>query len=109
LPYFYEQLDDTYKRSRYWMERYFAIEPLKKQPSEYIREHCLWGFIYDPIGLRLRYDVGIDRIMWGSDFPHSAGDWPNSRRVIEEMFSGVPEDEKTKILVSNVADYFHLD
>jgi predicted TIM-barrel fold metal-dependent hydrolase len=59
--------------------------------------------------LRLRYDVGIDRIMWGSDFPHSAGDWPNSRRVIEEMFSGVPEDEKTKILVSNVVDYFHLD
>ena len=58
----YEQLDDTYKRSRHWMERYFAIEPLKKQPSEYIREHCLWGFIYDPIGLRLRYDIGIDSI-----------------------------------------------
>ena len=90
------------------MERYFAIEPLKQEASRYIREHCLWGFIYDPIGLRLRYDIGIDKIMWGNDFPHSAGDWPNSKRVIEDMFSGVPEDEKEKILMRNVVDFFQL-
>ena len=109
LPYFYEQLDDVYKRSRYWMERDFDIKPLKQEPSAYVREHCYWGFIYDRIGLRLRYDVGIDKIMWGNDFPHSAGDWPNSKRVIEDIFSGVPEDEKQKILVDNAVDYFHLN
>jgi predicted TIM-barrel fold metal-dependent hydrolase len=109
LPYFYEQLDDVYKRSRYWMERDFGVTPLKREPSAYIREHCLWGFIYDPIGVRLRYDVGVDHIMWGNDFPHSAGDWPNSKRVIEDMFSGVPEDEKQKILVDNAVGYFHLN
>ncbi|HEX9663072.1 MAG TPA: amidohydrolase family protein [Candidatus Binatia bacterium] len=109
LPYFYEQLDDVYKRSRYWMERDFDIKPLKQEPSAYVREHCYWGFIYDRIGLRLRYDVGIDKIMWGNDFPHSAGDWPNSKRVIEDIFSGVPEDEKQKILVDNAVGYFHLN
>jgi predicted TIM-barrel fold metal-dependent hydrolase len=109
LPYFYEQLDDVYKRSRYWMERDFGIKPLKHDPSVYIREQCYWGFIYDRIGLRLRYDVGIDKIMWGNDFPHSAGDWPNSKRVIEDIFSGVPEDEKRKILVDNAVGYFHLN
>ncbi|MDH3446330.1 MAG: amidohydrolase, partial [Deltaproteobacteria bacterium] len=109
LPYFYEQLDDVYKRSRYWMERDFGLKPLKKAPSAYIREHCLWGFIYDPIGMRLRYDVGVDNIMWGNDFPHSAGDWPNSKRVIEDLFSGVPEDERQKILVENAVNYFHLN
>jgi len=108
LPYFYEQLDDVYKRSRFWMERDFGLKPLKKQPSEYIREHCYWGFIYDRIGLRLRYDVGVDRIMWGNDFPHSAGDWPNSKRVIKDMFSGVPEEERQKILVNNAVEFFHL-
>jgi hypothetical protein len=91
------------------MERYFGFKPLKRQPSEYIREHCHWGFIYDPMGLRLRYDIGVDRIMWGNDFPHSAGDWPNSRRVIEEIFSGVPEDEKQKILIDNCVGFFHLN
>ena len=108
LPYYYEQLDDVYKRSKHWMERYFGLKRLAKEPSQYLREHCHWGFIYDPIGLRLRYDVGVDKIMWGNDFPHSAGDWPNSRRIIGDLFSAVPEDEKNKILASNVADYFHL-
>ncbi|HZD41451.1 MAG TPA: amidohydrolase family protein [Terriglobales bacterium] len=109
LPYFYEQLDDVYKRSRYWMERDFGMAPLAREPSAYIREHCLWGFIYDPIGVRLRYEVGVDNIMWGNDFPHSAGDWPNSKRVIENMLSGVPENERQKILVDNAVKYFHLN
>jgi len=109
LPYFYEQLDDVYKRSRFWIARDFGIEPLKRKPSEYIREHCWWGFIYDPIGLRLRHDINIDRIMWGNDFPHSAGDWPHSRQVIKEMFKGIPEDEQYKMLVSNAVDFFHME
>jgi hypothetical protein len=92
IPNFCEQLDDVYKRSKHWMDRYFGFKPLKRQPSEYIRDHCYWGFIYDRIGLRLRYDIGVDRIMWGNDFPHS----------------GVPDDEKQKILVENAVNYFHL-
>lgn len=108
LPYYYEQLDDVYKRSKHWMERYFGLKPLAKDPSQYMREHCYWGFIYDPIGMRLRYEIGVDKIMWGNDFPHSAGDWPNSRRIIGDLFSAVPDDEQSKILSGNVAGYFHL-
>ena len=108
LPYYYEQLDDVYRRSRHWMERYFGLKPLEREPSRYLREHCFWGFIYDRIGLRLRYEIGIDKIMWGNDFPHSAGDWPNSRRVIEDTFHAVPEDERAKILAGNAAEFFRL-
>jgi predicted TIM-barrel fold metal-dependent hydrolase len=108
LPYFYEQLDDTYRRSRHWMARYFGMEPLARNPSEYIREHCLWGFVYDPIGVRLRHDVGVENIMWGNDFPHAAGDWPDSRKVLEEMFAGVPEEERTKMALGNAMKFFHL-
>jgi predicted TIM-barrel fold metal-dependent hydrolase len=108
LPYYYEQLDDVYGRSRHWMERYFGLKPLEREPSRYLREHCYWGFIYDRIGLRLRYEIGIDRMMWGNDFPHSAGDWPNSRGVIEDTFHAVPEDERAKILAGNAAEFFHL-
>lgn len=108
LPYYYEQLDDVYKRSRHWMERYFGLKPLKAEPSVYFRNHFYWGFIYDRIGLRLRYEIGVDKIMWGNDFPHSAGDWPNSRRVTEDSFGGVPEDEKNQILAGNAVNFFHL-
>lgn len=109
LPYYYEQLDDVYKRSRYWMERYFGLKSLNEEPSQYFREHFYWGFIYDRVGVRLRYEIGVDRIMWGNDFPHSAGDWPNSRRVIDDICTGLPEDEKKRILGGNAAEFFHLN
>jgi len=108
LPYYYEQLDDVYKRSKHWMDRYFDLKPLKYEPSAYLREHCYWGFIYDRVGLRLRDEIGVDKIMWGNDFPHSAGDWPNSRRVIDDLFADVCAEEKRKMLVDNAVDFFHL-
>jgi len=81
---------------------------LKAEPSVYFRNHFYWGFIYDRIGLRLRYEIGVDKILWGNDFPHSAGDWPNSRRIIEGSFGGVPEDERNQILAGNAVNFFHL-
>lgn len=109
LPYYYDQLDDVYKRSKHWMQRYFDLQPLKQEPSAYFREHFYWGFIYDRIGMRMRYDIGVDKVMWGNDFPHSAGDWPNSQRVIGDLFSTVPADEKQKMLVDNAVNFFHLN
>lgn len=109
LPYYYDQLDDVYNRSKHWMQRYFDLKPLSKAPSAYFREHFYWGFIYDRVGVRLRYEIGVDKVLWGNDFPHSAGDWPNSKRVIDDIFSGVPEDEKQRMLVDNAVNFFHLN
>ena len=109
LPYYYDQLDDVYNRSKHWMQRYFDLQPLTKAPSAYFREHFYWGFIYDRVGVRLRYEIGVDKVMWGNDFPHSAGDCPNSKRVIDDIFSGVPADEKQKMLVDNAVNFFHLN
>lgn len=109
LPSAYEQLDDTYNRSRHWMERYFGLPQLIHAPSFYLKEHCLWGFVRDLFGVRLRHEIGIERQMWGSDFPHAAGDWPHSHLAIDEMFENVAEDEKYLMLAGNTRRYFHLD
>ena len=109
LPYFLEQADDNWRRDRHWMERDYGIKPLVRQPSEYIRDHCWWGFVYDPYGVKARHDVGISKMMWANDFPHSASDWPNSRELLDKMFAGVPEEERYQITVGNAIDYFHLD
>jgi len=42
------------------MERYFGLKPLKEEPSRYFRRHFYWRFIYDRIGMRLRYEIGVD-------------------------------------------------
>jgi predicted TIM-barrel fold metal-dependent hydrolase len=109
LGYCYEELDDTYRRIRHWAERDFGLEPRGRPPSEDLRAHCRWGFLRDPFGVRHRDEVGVDNMMWGSDFPHYVGDWPNSRPLLDEMFEGVPADERYRITAGNAINFFHLD
>ena len=46
--------------------------------SDVFREHILTCFIADPIGLKLRDDIGIDNICWEQDYPHSDSSWPHA-------------------------------
>lgn len=109
LPYFVSQLEDNYARTRYWAQRYFGLDPPGRAAlTDYIREHCYWGFLRDPFGVEMRHRIGVDRVMWGSDFPHSAGDWPHSRRVIDEILAGVPDEERHRMLAQNAIEFFQL-
>jgi predicted TIM-barrel fold metal-dependent hydrolase len=86
-----------------------GFKPLKRPPSEYIKEHIYWGFLDDPIGVEMRHHVGVDRLIWATDFPHQESDYPDSQAVIDRIFEGVPQDERRKMLVDNVVEFFHLD
>jgi uncharacterized protein len=53
--------------------------------------------------------VGVDRIMWSTDFPHIVTRWPHSLQVMEEQMTGVSQDEKRQMLAGNAVKFFHLD
>ena len=108
IPNFLDQLDDQYDRHIHWAERILGMPKLDRMPSEYVREHFWWGFMHNPFGVRARHEIGVTQIMWSTDFPHAETDWPESQRVIEEMFAGVPEEERYRILAGNAIEYFHL-
>jgi predicted TIM-barrel fold metal-dependent hydrolase len=108
LPYCLSQIDDNYERDRHWAYRQWGLEPLKRKPSEYLRECNLWGFMRDPFGVRLRHEIGVEKVLWGSDFAHAAGDWPHSRKTVEETFVGVPEGERYAMLAGNAIEFFGL-
>ena len=76
LPYFYEQIDHEYSINRFWAERQLGLPKLKRLPSEYLKEHAHWGFFEDHVGVKLRHEVGVDRMMWSTDFPHVVTRWP---------------------------------
>lgn len=109
IPLFLEQADIRYGRHWYWAQNVLGWNPLPKRPTEYIREHCLWGFQEDKVGVELRYHIGVDKIIWATDFPHQESEFPHSMGVIERVFAEVPPEEKRKIVAQNVIDYFHLD
>ncbi len=108
LPGFLEQADIMYKRHRYYHERLQGLKPISRLPSEYIREQCLWGFMDDPVGVQMRNHIGVDRVLWSTDFPHDPSDWPNSQQTIEHEFAGVPDDEKRLMLAGNAIRFFRL-
>jgi predicted TIM-barrel fold metal-dependent hydrolase len=108
IPFFLQSADVRYERNRHWAAELFGFRPLSRPPSEYIVEHCLWGFQFDPVGVELRHHIGVGNLMWGSDFPHQESEWPHSRSVIERNFAGVPDEERELMTAGNVIDFFRL-
>ena len=46
--------------------------------------------------------IGVDNLMWGSDYPHTDSTWPCSNEVLDELFDGIPMEDRTKITCDNV-------
>ncbi len=109
IPYFLTQLGDNWARTRHWAERFYGLEAPRRDPGEYLLENCWWGFLRDPFGVEMRHRLGIEHLMWGNDFPHSAGDWPHSQKVVDDMFAGVPDAERQKMVARNAVEYFKLE
>jgi predicted TIM-barrel fold metal-dependent hydrolase len=109
IPMWLQELDDSYERNHIWAYELYGVKKLDRMPSEYVKDHFMWGFMKDPFGVRQRHEIGLDRIMWEADFPHSATDWPHSQDTIAKNFVGVPYDERHQMLVGNAARFFHLD
>jgi predicted TIM-barrel fold metal-dependent hydrolase len=103
VPYFVEQMDDRYERNRHW-----AKVKLDRKPSEYIVPNWRFTFVIDRYGVTNRHAIGVDSMMWSTDYPHHGCDWPNSRRTVGEMFKDVPAAERRAILHDNVARLYDI-
>jgi predicted TIM-barrel fold metal-dependent hydrolase len=108
IPFYLEQLDAEYAKNHVWAERRFGIPRLTRRPSEIIKEHGYWGFYDDRIGIRLRDEIGVDHIIWGSDFPHVVTHWPNSRRMLDEQMTGVPPHERRRMECGNLLTFLGI-
>ena len=82
---------------------------LKKLPSEYYRDNMKFSFIHERSAMEMRYLIGVDLLIWGSDFPHTANTFPHSVASVDEMFRDVPEDERRQVLGLPPCELFGLD
>ena len=89
------------------IKRHMWAEPkLNMKPSEYFHRQGYATFGDDQVGLMTRHVIGVENLMWGSDYPHDEGTFPHSREVIERTFEGIPEHEKLKIVGENAAKLY---
>jgi len=105
IPTLLEQCDDMFYRYRFFTEACGKMA----MPSEVFHRHFWATFLVDTVGMDLRHRLNTDQIMWSTDYPHTASNWPNSRQVIDRQFHGLPKAEVRKFLHTNCKTLYALD
>ena len=83
---------------------------LKELPSFYAKRNCWYGAsVPGPREIEGRHFVGLDKILWGNDYPHYEGSYPYSRENMRLAFSKVPEPEVRMMLGENAAKLYGFD
>jgi predicted TIM-barrel fold metal-dependent hydrolase len=87
----------------------YEFPGLKELPSFYFHRNVSLTFIDEPDTVQLlRSQIGVENIMWSSDYPHPVSSWPRSREIVETQFRGVPEHERDLIVGGNAARIWNL-
>jgi len=110
VPFWMNEADFWFERHRHWSQRYLGFQPPERKPSEYIKDHFLFS-VQGPelVAIELRHHLGVDNIMFATDFPHIECEWPNTKPALEALTAALPSDEKYKVIAGNVIEYFDLD
>ncbi|MFP5394268.1 MAG: amidohydrolase family protein, partial [Gammaproteobacteria bacterium] len=106
VPYFLWQMDWTWERR---IKKRMQSSAMKRAPSEYFRDNVYVSVIYDGLAVEAREAIGVDRLMWGSDFPHEQSTNPNSRTFLAELLAGVDPESARAILRGNAARLFGFE
>jgi predicted TIM-barrel fold metal-dependent hydrolase len=102
IPGFLGQLD------RKWAGGVYDFPGVKMRPSEYFHRNMAATFMDDTIGLSMRHLVGIENILWSTDFPHPATTWPHSQEIVARQFADIPDAERDLICSGNAARIYNL-
>ena len=95
---FLERIDYVYTQRRFPSDSRYKESML---PSDYFHRNLFLSFQEDALGIRLRDVLGVDNLLWGSDYPHPESTFPRSQQILEKILAECTEDEKAKITWGN--------
>jgi predicted TIM-barrel fold metal-dependent hydrolase len=99
-----DRLDNIMKRSGYgrgWPDP-------DNSPSDVLRRNFWFCMIDDPSTISTRHTIGVENILFESDYPHGDGTWPDTQQVIENVLGGLPVDEIRRITHRNAAELYRF-
>ncbi|MEV0766731.1 amidohydrolase family protein [Nocardia salmonicida] len=103
MPYLLERIDQVWEKHRWYQNINKEV-----RPSDLFRKN-MWGcFIDDQEGIIRRDAIGVDRILWECDYPHSDSNWPNSREFTAKLLQDVPDEEAHKIVELNARALYNF-
>ena len=104
IPHWLKQMDFTYLERPVFTKGWRSKEGLL--PSDYWKRNMFVEFMEDDLGVQLRDRIGVENMLWGSDYPHAEATFPRSQQFLQRMFAGVPEADLRKITSENAAQMF---
>jgi predicted TIM-barrel fold metal-dependent hydrolase len=82
---------------------------LKELPSHYFRQNVFITFIDEPGVLQhARQRLGVENIMWSSDYPHPVSSWPHSQDIASHLFPDATVEERDNLLFRNAERVWDL-
>ncbi|HAM46721.1 MAG TPA: hypothetical protein DCO73_03180 [Alphaproteobacteria bacterium] len=95
IPYVLERMDYE------WEDQFKDVVP--RPPSEYWYGQMFATFQLDRTGIENLHRIGVNNVMWGNDFPHPDGVWPDSQDLLSEQFAGIDAATVRKVTYENAA------
>ena len=105
IPYILERADDVWETHSSWAQ----VDRLPEPPSTYYFRNMFGCFFKDNFGLKSLDSVGVDNITFETDYPHSDSTWPHTKKIAEEMFADISDEDCYKIIRGNAIRMFSLD
>ena len=88
--------------------RFKGEEPTGEPPAEVWKRQFYSTIEDDRPAILTRELIGVENLMWGSDYPHVDSTWPCSLDVLDEIFDGVSESDRNKITNENVKALYRI-
>ena len=102
LPYVMDAADHAWERGRLWRHG------VPTRPSEVVRRQVHANFWYERWGVELRSVIGVDNLMWASDYPHGTSTYPDSWALVEHVMEGVGDEDRARLLHGNAERLYTL-
>jgi predicted TIM-barrel fold metal-dependent hydrolase len=106
--YFVERMDRVFTEPRRALRRDYPIKGGGMLPSDYVRRNVALTFIRDRTAVEVRDWIGVENLMWSSDYPHNDSTWPNSKETLDYVFAGVSERDRALIQAGNAERLYGL-
>lgn len=94
-----DRLDNVVDRSGYGMG-------WDTRPADVLKRNFWFCTIDDPSTISTRHRIGVENIMFETDYPHGDGTWPETQNLVEKTYGDLPVDELRAILSGNAARVF---
>ncbi|MFO0690550.1 MAG: amidohydrolase family protein [Myxococcota bacterium] len=106
MPFLMERVDSVFVKSKAWA----GLDPrLTELPSSYVKGRVFGCFFDDMTGVDLRHRIGIEQLVFETDYPHQDSTWPHTDRTVAEIARRVPPNELEMLVRTNAIAMLDLD